>query len=132
MVWGGHLDKVEGASREGPGGRDRDPPPSKLPRPGRGRSRGTCYAAIRRHTSPALPTPIPVQQSRGGPMKSCRRLLSALLLLPAVPAMAHDYEHDCQPMSAEARAEFERARMLSKLGCAGLHDYVEQQRWLMN
>lgn len=65
-------------------------------------------------------------------MRFSRRLLPVLLLLSAVPASAHDCEVDCTPMSPEARAEFENARMMAKLDCAGLHAYVEQQRWLMN
>jgi hypothetical protein len=55
-------------------------------------------------------------------------LLSVLLflLLMSVPADAHDL----QAMRAEYAAESENARMMSRLDCAGLNAYLEQQRWL--
>jgi hypothetical protein len=63
-------------------------------------------------------------------MRSPLLLLSLTVLLPssAVSAFAHEWK----AMRAEYQAEFENARMMSKLDCAGLNAYVEQQRWLMN
>src|SRR5438477_10776849 len=87
--------------------------------PGNGDLRnGDPGAYFRRRT-----IPDPGTRPRGGPMRFSRRLLPVLLLLSAVPASAHDYEVDCTPMSPEARAEFENARMMAKLDCAGLHAY---------
>jgi hypothetical protein len=61
-------------------------------------------------------------------MRTSARLLPALLVASALPAQAHDW----QATRAETEAEFECARMLSRLDCAGLNAYTEHQRWQMN
>jgi hypothetical protein len=61
-------------------------------------------------------------------MRSSLLPLPVLFLLSTVPALAHDW----QAMRAEYQGEFENARMMSKLDCAGLNAYAEQQRQLAN
>jgi hypothetical protein len=61
-------------------------------------------------------------------MRSSLLLLPVLFLSSAVPASAHDWH----AMRAEYQAEFENARMMSKLDCVGLNAYAEQQRRLSN
>ena len=50
------------------------------------------------------------------------------LLMSAGPAPAHEW----RAMRAEYAAEFECARMMGTLDCAGLNAYVEHQRVLTN
>jgi hypothetical protein len=50
-----------------------------------------------------------------------------LLLLPGLSATVHEW----QAMRAEYAAEFDRARWMDTLDCAGLDAYVAQQRWQM-
>ena len=59
-------------------------------------------------------------------------LLLVVVLGAALPAAAHDWLNEWRPPYAEYRAEFERARMLEKLDCAGLTAYVAEQNWRMN
>jgi hypothetical protein len=59
-------------------------------------------------------------------------LLLVGLLGAASPAAAHDWLNEWRSPRAEYRAEFERARMLERLDCAGLTAYVAEQNWRMN
>jgi hypothetical protein len=61
-------------------------------------------------------------------------LLLLLLLLPVslLSSTVSTSAHDWAAMRAETQAEFENARMMSRLDCAGLNAYVEQERWLTN
>jgi len=59
-------------------------------------------------------------------------LLLVVVLGAALPAAAHDWLNEWRSPRAEYRAEFERARMLGTLDCAGLTAYVAEQNWRMN
>jgi hypothetical protein len=55
-------------------------------------------------------------------------LLPVFLAGFAIPARANDWH----ATRAETEGEFEAARMMCKLDCAGLDAYSEHQRWQMN
>ena len=59
-------------------------------------------------------------------------LWPVIFLGAALPAAAHDWLNEWRSPRAEYRAEFERARMLETLDCAGLTAYVAEQNWQMN
>ena len=69
-------------------------------------------------------------------MRFSLALIVTLLLVvnvgTATPVAAHDWLQEWRSPRAESRADFERARTLEKLNCAGLSAYVADQNWRMN
>src|SRR3984957_18005150 len=88
------------------------------------------------HISPVISSSDPNTRTRGRPMRFSLALVVPLLLVvllgAARPAAAHDWLNEWRSPRAEYRAEFERARMLETLDCAGLTAYVAEQNWRMN